>query len=113
MFLFLKIPGSTAFLNNLRSITWIKVQQYTSREIGVRLYQHLHGFVKILVDVNLRVHPNNFVILLYICVYALFCCLCPGCDGLLFLHRNTVLGVLLFSNCQLCKWFMFLVHLVY
>ena len=39
------ITGTTSFLNNLRSITWIRVQQYTSREIGIKLYDHLHRFV--------------------------------------------------------------------
>ena len=39
--------GSTSVLSNLRSLTWIKVQQYTSLEIGTKLYGHLHGCVTI------------------------------------------------------------------
>jgi len=31
------------FLNNLRTLLWIKVQQYTSREIQVGLFSHLHS----------------------------------------------------------------------
>ena len=34
--------GSMGFLNNLRSFLWIWVQQYTSREVGVGLFAHLH-----------------------------------------------------------------------
>ena len=30
-------------LNNLRSLAWIKVQQYTSREVQVSLFSHLHS----------------------------------------------------------------------
>jgi len=30
-------------LNNLRSFLWIKVQQYTTREIEVELFRHLHN----------------------------------------------------------------------
>ncbi|KAK2158020.1 hypothetical protein NP493_1828g00001 [Ridgeia piscesae] len=35
--------GSMGFLNNLRSFLWIWVQQYTSREVGVGLFAHLHS----------------------------------------------------------------------
>lgn len=31
------------FLNNLRSYLWIPVQQYTTREIEVSLFNHLHS----------------------------------------------------------------------
>ncbi|ELU17805.1 hypothetical protein CAPTEDRAFT_221936 [Capitella teleta] len=31
------------FLNNMRSFLWIWVQQYTTREIEVKLFEHLHG----------------------------------------------------------------------
>lgn len=30
-------------LNNLRSYFWIKIQQYTTREIEVELFRHLHS----------------------------------------------------------------------
>ena len=30
-------------LNNARSLLWIKVQQFTTREIQVGLFKHLHG----------------------------------------------------------------------
>lgn len=35
--------GSMGILNNLRGFLWIWVQQYTTREIEVTLFQHLHG----------------------------------------------------------------------
>ncbi|XP_068633217.1 ATP-binding cassette sub-family B member 6 [Battus philenor] len=34
--------GSMGFLNNLRSFLWIKVQQYTTRELQLELFRHLH-----------------------------------------------------------------------
>ncbi|XP_061179768.1 ATP-binding cassette sub-family B member 6-like [Saccostrea echinata] len=34
--------GTTGFLNNARSFLWIPVQQYTTRRIQVRLFNHLH-----------------------------------------------------------------------
>uniref|UniRef100_A0A1I8QBP0 ATP-binding cassette sub-family B member 6 n=1 Tax=Stomoxys calcitrans TaxID=35570 RepID=A0A1I8QBP0_STOCA len=34
--------GTMGLFNNLRSFLWIKVQQYTTREIEVDLFQHLH-----------------------------------------------------------------------
>lgn len=35
--------GSMGFANNLRTFLWIKVQQYTSRAMQVRLFSHLHS----------------------------------------------------------------------
>ena len=35
--------GSQGLLNVIRSFLWIKVSQYTKREIQVGLFQHLHG----------------------------------------------------------------------
>ena len=35
--------GSSGFSNNLRAFLWINVQQYTSRSIQVKLFDHLHG----------------------------------------------------------------------
>lgn len=35
--------GSMGFLNNLRSYLWIRVQQFTTREIEVELFRHLHS----------------------------------------------------------------------
>lgn len=35
--------GTMGFLNNLRSFLWIRIQQYTTREIEVALFSHLHG----------------------------------------------------------------------
>ncbi|KAI0233623.1 ATP-binding cassette sub-family B member 6, mitochondrial [Lamellibrachia satsuma] len=35
--------GSMGFLNNVRSFLWIWVQQYTTREVGVGLFAHLHS----------------------------------------------------------------------
>ncbi|XP_046805510.1 ATP-binding cassette sub-family B member 6 [Lucilia cuprina] len=34
--------GTMGLFNNLRSFLWIRVQQYTTREIEVDLFQHLH-----------------------------------------------------------------------
>ncbi|XP_059052829.1 ATP-binding cassette sub-family B member 6 [Achroia grisella] len=34
--------GGMGFLNNLRSFLWIKVQQYTTRELQLDLFKHLH-----------------------------------------------------------------------
>lgn len=41
--------GSTGFINNLRSQLWIRVSQFTSRSINVRIFTHLH-------DLSLRWH---------------------------------------------------------
>lgn len=30
-------------LNNLRSFLWIKIQQFTTRQIEVELFRHLHS----------------------------------------------------------------------
>lgn len=35
--------GGMGLLNNLRSFLWIKIQQYTTREVEVELFKHLHG----------------------------------------------------------------------
>ncbi|XP_076031730.1 ATP-binding cassette sub-family B member 6-like isoform X1 [Oratosquilla oratoria] len=35
--------GGMGFLNNMRSLLWISVQQFTSREIQVQLFSHLHS----------------------------------------------------------------------
>ncbi|XP_050922533.1 ATP-binding cassette sub-family B member 6 [Lates calcarifer] len=35
--------GTSGFISNLRQFLWIKVQQFTSRGIQVRLFSHLHG----------------------------------------------------------------------
>lgn len=39
---FFFIAGALGMLTNLRSLLWIKVQQYTSRAVQVRLFAHLH-----------------------------------------------------------------------
>ncbi|XP_055545150.1 ATP-binding cassette sub-family B member 6 [Wyeomyia smithii] len=44
--------GSMGLLNNLRSFLWIRIQQYTTREIEVELFRHLHGL-------SLRWHLNR------------------------------------------------------
>lgn len=35
--------GGMGLLNNLRSFLWIRIQQYTTREVEVSLFKHLHG----------------------------------------------------------------------
>ncbi|XP_054471826.1 ATP-binding cassette sub-family B member 6 [Anoplopoma fimbria] len=35
--------GTSGFISNLRQFMWIKVQQFTSRGVQVRLFSHLHG----------------------------------------------------------------------
>ncbi|CAO1384049.1 unnamed protein product [Diamesa hyperborea] len=35
--------GSMGLLNNLRSFLWIKIQQFTTRQIEVELFRHLHS----------------------------------------------------------------------
>uniref|UniRef100_A0A7G3AS55 ATP-binding cassette sub-family B member 6 n=1 Tax=Lutzomyia longipalpis TaxID=7200 RepID=A0A7G3AS55_LUTLO len=35
--------GSMGLLNNLRSYLWIRIQQYTTREIELELFRHLHN----------------------------------------------------------------------
>uniref|UniRef100_A0A1L8DUM0 ATP-binding cassette sub-family B member 6 n=1 Tax=Nyssomyia neivai TaxID=330878 RepID=A0A1L8DUM0_9DIPT len=35
--------GSMGLLNNLRSYLWIRIQQYTTREIELELFRHLHS----------------------------------------------------------------------
>ncbi|KAK4877973.1 hypothetical protein RN001_010479 [Aquatica leii] len=35
--------GGMGVLNNLRSFLWIRIQQYTTREIEVELFKHLHS----------------------------------------------------------------------
>ncbi|XP_063285369.1 ATP-binding cassette sub-family B member 6 [Pelobates fuscus] len=48
MYVFLKFlqgggAGATGFISNTRSFLWIKVQQFTNREVQVRLFSHLHA----------------------------------------------------------------------
>lgn len=38
---FLQGQGNNSLLNNMRSILWIRIQQYTVKEIQVKLYTHL------------------------------------------------------------------------
>ncbi|XP_001605354.2 ATP-binding cassette sub-family B member 6, mitochondrial [Nasonia vitripennis] len=35
--------GGMGLLNTLRSFLWIRIQQYTTREVEVELFRHLHG----------------------------------------------------------------------
>ncbi|KAG8289791.1 ATP-binding cassette sub- B member 6, mitochondrial [Homalodisca vitripennis] len=35
--------GGMGALNNLRSFLWVRIQQYTTREVEVTLFRHLHG----------------------------------------------------------------------
>ncbi|KYO44392.1 ATP-binding cassette sub-family B member 6, mitochondrial [Alligator mississippiensis] len=35
--------GSTGFVSNLRSFLWVRVQQFTTRRVQLRLFAHLHG----------------------------------------------------------------------
>ncbi|XP_041835075.1 ATP-binding cassette, sub-family B (MDR/TAP), member 6a [Melanotaenia boesemani] len=35
--------GASGFISNMRSFLWIRVQQYTSRVVQVRLFAHLHS----------------------------------------------------------------------
>lgn len=35
--------GGMGLLNNLRSFLWIRIQQYTTREVEIELFRHLHG----------------------------------------------------------------------
>ncbi|XP_068186379.1 ATP-binding cassette sub-family B member 6 [Antennarius striatus] len=35
--------GTSGFISNLRQFLWIRVQQFTSRGVQVRLFSHLHG----------------------------------------------------------------------
>ncbi|KAG8432250.1 hypothetical protein GDO86_016768 [Hymenochirus boettgeri] len=35
--------GTTGFISNLRSFLWIRVQQFTNREVQIRLFGHLHS----------------------------------------------------------------------
>ncbi|XP_053121935.1 ATP-binding cassette sub-family B member 6 isoform X2 [Hemicordylus capensis] len=35
--------GSTGFVSNMRTFFWIRVQQFTNREIQVNLFRHLHN----------------------------------------------------------------------
>ncbi|CAL4069057.1 unnamed protein product [Meganyctiphanes norvegica] len=44
--------GGMGLLNNIRALCWINMQQYTSREVQVGLYSHLHGL-------SLRWHMNR------------------------------------------------------
>ncbi|XP_067130723.1 ATP-binding cassette sub-family B member 6 [Centruroides vittatus] len=40
---FLQGQGNNSLLNNMRSVLWIRVQQYTVKEVQIRLYTHLLG----------------------------------------------------------------------
>ncbi|GIY87294.1 ATP-binding cassette sub-family B member 6, mitochondrial [Caerostris extrusa] len=42
-FWFLQGQGSNSFLNNIRTFLWIKVQQYTVKEVEMDMYSHLHS----------------------------------------------------------------------
>ncbi|KAJ2949134.1 hypothetical protein O0L34_g6075 [Tuta absoluta] len=44
--------GGMGFLNNMRSFLWIRVQQYTTRELQLELFKHLH-------DLPLRWHLSR------------------------------------------------------
>lgn len=44
--------GSMGVFNNLRSFLWIRIQQYTTREIELELFAHLH-------NLSLRWHLNR------------------------------------------------------
>lgn len=35
--------GATGFVSNLRTFLWIRVQQFTNREVQIRLFGHLHS----------------------------------------------------------------------
>ncbi|KAL5012194.1 hypothetical protein ScPMuIL_010745 [Solemya velum] len=35
--------GTTGFLNNIRALLWIGVQQFTTRRVQLKLFTHLHG----------------------------------------------------------------------
>ena len=67
--------GGNGLLNMTRSFLWIKVSQYTKREIQIGLFKHLHGL-------SLRWHLSRFVIIalfmcisLYIYVFYSFMCM--------------------------------------
>ena len=40
------LSGTTGVLNNMRTFLWIKVQQYTTRRIQVKLFNHLHRYMR-------------------------------------------------------------------
>ncbi|CAI9547650.1 unnamed protein product [Staurois parvus] len=42
-FFFLCLSGATGFVSNLRTFLWIRVQQFTNREVQIRLFAHLHS----------------------------------------------------------------------
>jgi len=44
-FVILLSPGGMGFLNNARTFLWISVQQFTTREVELRLFGHLHAYV--------------------------------------------------------------------
>ncbi|KAI6053775.1 ATP-binding cassette sub-family B member 6 [Marmota monax] len=44
--------GSTGFVSNLRTFLWIRVQQFTSRRVELRLFSHLH-------ELSLRWHLSR------------------------------------------------------
>ena len=51
------------FLNNLRSFMWIWVQQYTTREVSVGLFAHLHGRRGVINAESGNVHAGSFTML--------------------------------------------------
>lgn len=40
--------GTMGLLNNIRTLLWIWVQQYTTKEVEVSLFSHLHGYNRII-----------------------------------------------------------------
>lgn len=38
--------GSSGFFNNLRTVLWVKCEQYTALRISTKLFSHLHGYVR-------------------------------------------------------------------
>lgn len=49
---FLQGQGNNSFLSNIRSFLWIRIQQYTVKEVQLDLYKHLHSL-------SLRWHLNR------------------------------------------------------
>ncbi|XP_035228814.1 ATP-binding cassette sub-family B member 6, mitochondrial-like isoform X2 [Stegodyphus dumicola] len=43
LFWFLQGQGNNSFLSNIRSFLWIRVQQYTVKEVELEMYEHLHS----------------------------------------------------------------------
>lgn len=68
------------FLNVVRSFLWIPVQQYTTREITVQLYDHLHRLVLLFYVSFVDAFANSAVDLLadYNSSELFLGCLCVG-----------------------------------